>query len=202
MKSKVVNGKISATFLTLFCFIVIFGRDVLAQASLDGQREMSLPQLELETSQGSETLNKIDLKKVRDSVDPISTIGFFFSNPEGIGLTGEYEWREKIGERKSAVLNLGMKNKEGASGIYSIGFEYLIHNGDYDKSNAWLYEVFSLAIIDNRLHAILPLGARFGIKEYFTVYIELLPTAGDGNSFVGFGFGVRLKELLLPVSYF
>lgn len=135
--------------------------------------------------------------------DGVSTIGFFINAPLGIGLTGEYEWKQILGFRRSLVLNLGVRNKENGYGTtYSTSLGYLFHNGDYDKSWYWSYFGISLALLESRAYAVFPLGFRMGQKELIVAYIELTPALSDTKSLIGFGFGLRTRDLLLPKAMF
>jgi len=134
------------------------------------------------------------------SAEAFSTIGYYVSRPMGLGLTGEYEWIETSSKRRSIVVNLGFRALEASDNIgYGLyGIEYLFHNGDYRNSWFWLYEGISLAMLNNRPHLSIPIGARFALKGIFNAYVELAPEVSSDKSLISFCFGIRTNELFWP----
>jgi hypothetical protein len=146
----------------------------------------------------AEAISLIRARKNIDS-DQITTVGFFAGI--GFGITGEHEWKDKIGERKSMVLNLGVKNNDDSYGYeYTFGLDYLFHNGDYEKSNLWTYKGLSLILAGKRLYFGIPLGLRWGIKGT-NGYIELMPIISDTKSYLTLGIGLRMKEIPAMPAY-
>jgi hypothetical protein len=180
----------------LLCFTLVmaplFTRPSYAINSTNNYQNVNL----YDTS--TEAIGLINAKRNIDK-DQVTTIGFFAGL--GIGLTGEHEWKDKSGERKSWVLNLGVKNNEDSYGHeYTLGLDYLLHNGDYEKSNLWTYEGLSLILAGKRLYFGIPLGVRLGLKG-INGYIELLPIISDIKSSLTLGFGFRMKGIPAMPAY-
>lgn len=134
--------------------------------------------------------------------NPIKSVGLFGNNLIGIGFSGENEWKEQNKERRSFVLNLGVKNKTSSPGYeYSCGLNYLFHRDYCEDAFFGSYTGVAITVVNNTGYLGIPLGVKAFLKEALNAYIEAMPVISDAKSYISYGFGVRMNTIFAMPAY-
>lgn len=136
----------------------------------------------------------------RYSFDEYSPIlgGYFSNSVIGCGFTLEDEWAEKTGEKRSFIINAGIRYNKGSYKYeYSCGINYLFHNHNDKCSFINSYKGLSLTLIESHPYIGFPLGVRVG-TDRIHIYAEAMPIISDTCATISFGYAIRMDTFLFP----